>query len=169
MGYRSDVRIVIRGPKELMLREFASLRVTGDDTMRAALDEWVVMEDKPIVYRPIPTEEATIKIDAAVAVLGKGGVDWKWYPDYADVRAHESVWSHFQGLYDGDKGDNNLELDPGLLDGAFVRIGEDDNDIETRHFGDDGYDLAAAQRYIVCEYDDLDRADLRPRLVPSSA
>ena len=45
MGYRSDVRMVIQGPKELILTGFAALALTGDSVMQEALKEWDLKED----------------------------------------------------------------------------------------------------------------------------
>ena len=36
MGYRSDVRMVIQGPKELILAGFAALALIGDQVMQEA-------------------------------------------------------------------------------------------------------------------------------------
>lgn len=133
MGYRSEVRMVIHGPKEVILREFANLRLTGDKVMQEALDEWRVMETAPIVYRSgegVPNQV----FPAAAAILGKGGTSWKWYVSYPDVQAHEHVFRHFQDLYNEHDTD---EHPASFLNGAFVRIGEDDNDIETTYFGGD--------------------------------
>jgi hypothetical protein len=48
--------------------------------------------------------------------------DVKWYASYEDVAIHERLWEA-------------LDQD-GAFTGAFVRFGEDDNDIEYRTFGD---------------------------------
>ncbi len=45
MGYRSDVRMVIHGPKEIILTGFGALLLTGDQTMREATEEWRIMDD----------------------------------------------------------------------------------------------------------------------------
>lgn len=39
MGYRSDVRMVIQEPKELILTGFGALNLTGDATMLKATEE----------------------------------------------------------------------------------------------------------------------------------
>jgi hypothetical protein len=161
MGYSSDVRMVIRGPKEVILREFAGLRLQGDSAMQEALDEWWVMSTATLHLRDGNTA------DAAVAILGKGGTNWKWYESYSNVQAHSEVFRHFSELYDNNERDATaLES---YLEGAFVRIGENDDDIKTDYFGDSGYDLARPVRSIECFYDDLDSPELRPRLSTSEA
>ena len=160
MGYRSDVRMVIRGPKDLILREFANLRLIGNKCTQEVLDEWHVMECDAIKYRSDPSNDTVQEIPAAVAILGQGGTEWKWYKGYEDVRAHNAVYNHFQWLH-SDSEDDSAES---FLDGAFVRIGKENNDIEFDHFGEGGYELAGPARSIVCPYDDISKPDLRPRL-----
>lgn len=147
MGYTSDVRVVITGPKEAILNEFATLRLTGDEHMHEALDEWRIMENGG---------------DNAVAILGQGGVNWKWYASYPVVQAHEKIWGHFCDVHD----ETDSDAPTTQFSGAFVRIGEDDNDTETRYLGD-GYDLAYPRHLISCDYDDYDKPDIRPRLQKS--
>jgi hypothetical protein len=149
MGYRSDVRMVIHGPKELILHVFADLRLRGDEDMVIALDEWKVMATKG---------------GDAVAILGQGGVDWKWYDSYPDVIAHKEIFATFEQVhYDG------TQAGTATLIGMFTRVGEDTGDVETQHFGNDPYDLAYPTQHIVCEFDNYDRPDLRPRLLSTAA
>ena len=142
MGYRSDVYMCITGPKDTILAGVATLRIGGDQVMHAALDEWNVVESA----RP----------DCAVMVLGGTGTHWKWYEDYPDVRAHNTIFEHFAELSEDDE----------QLHGIFIRIGEDDDDVESRDFNA-GYELGRVVR-------DIDRAyngfgtDLRPRLASPS-
>lgn len=165
MGYSSNVRMVIRGPQEVLLREFATLRLNGNDIMKAALDEWVVMGSEPIAFMATPTDSKLTHIDAAVAILGKGGVDWKWYDNYPDVQAHTRVYRHFEELYS----ECDAISPEVFLCGAFVRIGENNDDVHSEDFGEEGCDLARPVRSIECFYDDIDKPDLRPRLTSSAA
>lgn len=150
MGYRSDVRMVIRGPEEVILREFANLRLLGDNVMQGALDEWHVVD----INGPAQASRY------ALAILGEGGTNWKWYSDYPDVQAHTRVFEHFRKLHE-DAEPKSLEE---ILDGAFVRLGEDTCDIDEEYFGESPYDLARPVRSIECSYDITGRPDLRPRL-----
>ena len=151
MGYRSDVRMVIQGPKELILAGFAALALTGDSVMQEALKEWDLKEDGVQVTVGEPDTPL------AVAILGRGGANWKWYDDYGDVRAHIAIFDHFRQLYD----DFPNELPYLWLTGAFARIGEDNNDIETDYWGNDPYELLSIQRSIDCPYDSVEGLDLR--------
>lgn len=143
MGYRSDVYMCITGPKDTILAGIAALRIEGDQVMHAALDEWSCTQ-----CREFP--------DRAVLVLGGQGTDWKWYDDYPDVRAHNTIFEYFA----------ELSEDNEQLHGIFLRIGEDDDDIESREFNE-GYELGRVVRGI-------DRShfghgpDLRPRLADPS-
>ena len=51
------------------------------------------------------------------------GSDWKWYPDYDEVKAWDELWNQMQNV-DG-------------ISGYFCRVGEEIDDIETHEFGDD--------------------------------
>ena len=51
------------------------------------------------------------------------GSDWKWYPDYDEVKAWDELWVQMQ----------NVEG----ISGYFCRVGEEIDDIETHEFGDD--------------------------------
>ena len=51
------------------------------------------------------------------------GNDWKWYPDYDDVKAWNELWEQMQSI-EG-------------ISGYFVRVGEENDDIEEMQFGDD--------------------------------
>lgn len=142
MGYRSDVYMCITGPKDTILAGIATLRIEGDADMHAALDEWKVV--------------AAAEPSEAAMVLGGQGTDWKWYDDFPDVHAHNTIFNHFAEL----AGDDTQ------LHGVFVRIGEEDDDIESREFNE-GYDLGAPRRSIFREYDGSG-PDLRSRLANSS-
>ena len=146
MGYRSDVRMVIQGPKELILTGFAALALTGDSVMQEALKEWDLREGGIQVTVGEPDTPL------AVAILGRGGTNWKWY-----VQAHTVIFNHFRQLYD----DFPNELPYLRLTGTFARIGEDTDDIETDYWGNDPYELLSIRRSIDCPYDSTVGADLR--------
>lgn len=154
MGYRSNVRMVIHGPKETILAGFGALALTGDAVMHDALKEWSVTEDG--VQKTVGEPDVPL----AVAILGKGGTDWKWYESYGDVQAHTQIFRYFEELY----GNFPNERPYNLLEGAFARIGEDDNDIVTEFWGYDPYDLLSVQRTIDCPYDSSEKPDLRESL-----
>ena len=146
--------MVIHGPKELILAGFGALNLTGDTAMHDATKEWLIMEDG--VQKTVGEPD----IPLAVAILGQDGTYWKWYEGCEDVVAHKRIYSHFEELHD-----NFLNERPyNLLSGAFVRIGEDDDDIETSYWGYNPYDLLSVQQMIDCPYDNKRGADLRESL-----
>lgn len=133
MGYRSDVAYRITGPTDIMMREVALFLLKGDI---------------PGVKEAL--EECTINKHGEGAILGFDTYG-KWYDGYKEVDSHEAIWDRFDAL----KNDG--------FSGAFIRIGEDEADIETRYFGDDPYDLITLQRsYDAVHLDE--EADLRSTL-----
>lgn len=134
MGYCSDVCMAIRAPKEWLIAEVATMRLAGDEARQQALDELTLIEDGN---------------NKDFAVLYLHG-NCKWYAGYPDVAAIEAVWEHFIEVLElGENPDGaGLEDPRRSIDMAFVRIGEDDNDVETRYHGSDHYDLVCLNRSV---------------------
>lgn len=61
--------------------------------------------------------------------------DWKWYDRFDVVIQTEALWHHF----------NELGANDSSLHGAFIRIGEETDDIDEQHFND-GWNLASVHR-----------------------
>jgi hypothetical protein len=51
------------------------------------------------------------------------GSEFKWYPDYEDVKAWHDMWNQMQDI-EG-------------ISGYFCRVGEESDDVATEEFGDD--------------------------------
>ena len=153
MGYYSDVCMAIRAPKEWLIAEVATLRLTGDKARQQALDELTLIEDNN-------------NKDFAILYLHD---NCKWYTGYPDVAAIEAVWSHFVEAFELSGSPDNAGVeDPRRdIDMAFVRIGEDYDDVETRYDGSDPYDLVCLSRSIDVSFD-LGAKDIRPRLNPTA-
>ena len=151
MGYCSDVCMAVRAPKEWLIAEVAMLRLIGDGARQQALDELTLIEDDK---------------DFAVLYLHD---NCKWYAGYPDVAAIEAVWDHFiEALELGENPDGAGLEDPRRnIDAAFIRIGEENNDIETRYHGSDPYDLVCLSRSVEVSFD-LEAEDIRPRLNPTA-
>jgi len=122
--------MIISGPKDELLAAFASFALEG--VQKEWLDEFIIADDGP---------------GSAVAILGYGGTSWKWYDDYEDVQAYKRIWSYFEGRDD-------------VFSGAFIRVGEDFEDVE-RHYFNYGSELAWTSSQIVSEYDDHKLIDIR--------
>jgi len=153
MGYYSDVCMAIRAPKEWLLAELATLRLTGDEARKQALDELTLIEDNR---------------NKDFAILFLHG-NCKWYAGYPDVAALEAVWGHFvEALELGEGPDSTGPEDPRRdIDAAFVRISEEYSDVESRYHGSDPYDLAFPSCSIEISFN-RDAKDIRPRLNPAA-
>lgn len=104
MGYRSQVSYVIRFETHAKRDEYVALVLAKNDPhLTKALGQCYVPTsneqlDDPIIYFNV--------------------TDWKWYPDYPEVKAHTTLytWAH--------------ELYPDECDYRFIRIGENADDID---------------------------------------
>lgn len=146
--------MVIHGPKETILAGFGALALTGDAVMHDALKEWSVTEDG--VQKTVGEPDVPL----AVAILGQGGTDWKWYEGYEWVEAHKKIFAYFQELYENFPDERSYNL----LGGAFARIGEDVDDTVAEFWGYDSYELLSVQQTIDCPYDSSEKPDLRESL-----
>lgn len=153
MGYYSEICMAVRAPKEWLIAEVATLRLAGDEACQQALDELTLIEDNN-------------NKDFAILYLHD---NCKWYDGYPDVAAIMAVWDHFIEAFElGENPDGAGLEDPRRdIDMAFVRVGEDYNDVETRYDGSDPYDLVCLSRSIDVSFD-LGAKDIRPRLNPTA-
>jgi hypothetical protein len=104
MGYRSAVSYVIRFETHAKRDEYVALVLAKNDPdLTKALGQ---------CYVPSPNEQ----LDDPVIYFNV--VDWKWYSEYPEVKAHTTLyeWAH--------------ELYPDACDYRFVRVGENPDDIE---------------------------------------
>ena len=131
MGYRSEVRSVIYGTQE-QLDTFIT-------THQLILNTQILNEFKQHLTR------YTIEMDfynsetkefekRTLSVLDLYGSSWKWYESYSDVQAWEKLLkdAEEQGLHT-----------------QFVRIGEEEGDIENRQIGDDFYQILSTHTSII--------------------
>jgi hypothetical protein len=68
--------------------------------------------------------------------------DIKWYPDYADVKAHEQLWELAREFNE----DNNTIV------GQMFIVGEEADDINQRAFGELEDDYIRLNREITCDW-----------------
>lgn len=111
MGYRSDVYIVVAFANADDLKEVVAVYTIDPRVQKHnLLEQWDVREDNILYYH---------------------GDYVKWYDDYEDVQGVEHM------LHLADKFHEERDM---AVAYRFIRIGEDDNDTETRdeHGGDDG-------------------------------
>lgn len=74
------------------------------------------------------------------------GNDVKWYENYEDVKALTALYEMFKGIGQVDESGGQT------YQGAFVRIGEEDDDTVSEYFGDEGYDLEQLCRSVDSAY-----------------
>jgi len=113
MGYRSQVVALIypeRGSDD-MVAKYEQLKVLMATTFKEVTDEYV---------------GSCMEWMEADRVLKFTMDDVKWYDGYPDVQMFEKMMSAFDGADDGIAGYCT----------EFVRIGEDTEDVEERHTGD---------------------------------
>ena len=68
--------------------------------------------------------------------------DIKWYPDYADVKAHHELWKLAFDFHN----DNETIV------GQYIEIGENEDDITKKEFGDLDDDYIGLRREITCDW-----------------
>lgn len=108
MGYRSNGLWVIEGPVDKVIAAWAAIKLTLP----------------PPATNSASFNDFDIYKSSGVGYIRFEYEGWKWYSDYEDVKWYESIWD---ALRDGQWG----------LNGARVRIGEEDDDIERDAFGSD--------------------------------
>jgi hypothetical protein len=113
MGYRSDGIWIIKGPAALVATALAMAKLEIPE---------------------LPNTDAGWK-DFKAYTDGKYGFirfsynSWKWYDSYPDIQWYESIWNWFSNKADTEEFT--------FLMGKRIRIGEENEDVETRRFGDD--------------------------------
>lgn len=122
MGYRNQVAFAVCGKKEDVIPVLMTLRLEGSAATKKALDELSASEYEGWLTLSFYEESV------------------KWYDSYDDVNALKAIYEKFK--------DEENSNERRLFDGAFVRIGEDDNDIETDYWGDGPYSLVSLVRTI---------------------
>ena len=127
MGYCSQVSFTITGPRDEVMAKLVAYRMT------------------------VPNAEEAIAecrfIDAPPNLVIRFHADnTKWYESYEDVIALTALYDMFEESIDE-------ECTTHKFNTAFVRIGDDDADIETRYVGDDAYDLESVCRTIDSAYE----------------
>jgi hypothetical protein len=142
MGYRSHIIFVVKGEKQAVINGLAAFRLANAFT-KDQLDALAEVQQ-------IDSEACCINEDKTVTttpilILKFEGQDQKWYDDYPEVQALLKLYGYFEDYVA--EGDEEV-----YFEGAFGRIGEEDNDTESRSFGDEGYDLVRISRNMECAY-----------------
>lgn len=113
MGYYSEVAYVIEFKDKEQKETFINLqKVKADDTINTALRELMNITDND-------NNKLAFHIDSC-----------KWYDDFIDVKAHHRLMEEAEELFPDD------------VNWLFVRIGEQDDDMEQETGGENAWDLS---------------------------
>ena len=116
MGYRSQVRCLIYGTKDNLDAYITEASLITESTVFREFKESLTRYTTKVYYSRLNGPEEEI-----IQVLDLYCDDWEWYESYPDVQA----WMKFM--------EESAEAD---LQYEFVRVGENDNDIE-RHYSEE--------------------------------
>lgn len=116
MGYRSEVSSIIYAKKDIMDK----FKVDNSDSIKELETHFENNYDEGLSYQSNPDYDI-------IFLRGNG---WKWYETYTDVKA----WNNLM----------NLAIDKGLSV-EFIRIGEDEADIEVKYINDSECYLSAVR------------------------
>lgn len=138
MGYRSDVAFSIRGKKDDVIAHLTAFRIAGGVHEKTAISACRYTEDREVLV--ISFEEQSTK----------------WYESYPEVGAIRALFDWF-----ADDEDERFDC-------AFMRIGEEDDDVETLYRGDDPYSLVRVVRTYEMEHLPQDGVKLEEILCAAS-
>lgn len=133
MGYRSDVAYTIRFKTEEAYRLFILEAKAKPETAGC-------FRNDEAHYDEAECDDKRLRIDFRAN-------DVKWYPSYSDVMMHTALLMQADS-WCGEDEEKSLDRSGYRLGYAFVRVGEDDNDIETKYGGDSAYDWLYVSRTI---------------------
>ena len=120
MGYRSQVAGCISVDREERHDEHGKSYSYYDKAKFKEMIGFIKLSRFWELWNSKPDSESFGWKDGAFILYGS---DWKWYPDYDDVKAWDELWESMQKV-EG-------------ISGYFCRVGEEQNDIEEMEFGDD--------------------------------
>jgi hypothetical protein len=106
MGYRSQVESIIYGEAEKIDLFLVKHKILDSPVFEHFKDDLTVAD-----------RDSTSELELPQKGIILSGQDWKWYDSYSDVKAWEAL------LLDAEAFELNYE---------FVRIGEEEDDVERR-------------------------------------
>ena len=133
MGYRSDVAYTIRF-------------VDDHDTNNEQSFYTFLLEAKANPKCQIALSE--VEIDHKKQMFFFTANDVKWYDNYPDVMSHMAL-VHLAEDWSCQVSEGKLHCKIGV---AFVRVGEESNDIEERFSGDYGYHWVQISRQVITDW-----------------
>lgn len=125
MGYRSEVMMVIQGKK---------------------LEEVMALMDAAGLYLDDHWGDQEYGFVGDTFIFHAEDVKWYTTSNFAEVDMIERMWEFARDIE---------EQWPDSLDGRFIRIGENNDDVEDQFFGNDPWDLGCVERRIEMPYASL--------------
>lgn len=125
MGYRSEVTMVIQGP---------------------ALKEVMALMDAAGLYIDDQWDESEYGFDDDTFIFQTTDVKWYTMSNFAEVDMIERMWKFARDI---------AEERPDQIDGRFMRLGESEDDVEDKFFGNDPWELGRLIRQVDTPYTSL--------------
>jgi len=150
MGYRSEVAIGVRMNPDL---------VSGHEKIETSPEMFWKMfvsecrSKHPTVFKNY-NGGLNMKVIDDKYTLRMHEREVKWYPDYDEVKAFESIIPIAE--------DYNDQYESDIFDCAFVRIGEESDDVECRYVGS-GWELYDAYISVAGDLIDEEKDDEREK------
>lgn len=125
MGYRSEVTMVIQGP---------------------ALKEVMALMDAAGLYLDDQWDESEYGFDDDTFIFQATDVKWYTMSNFAEVDMIERMWKFASDI---------AEERPDQIDGRFMRLGESEDDVEDKWFGNEPWELGRLIRQVDTPYTSL--------------
>ena len=147
MGYRSEVGYVIAFQNNIDWTDEASDKdktMTGRDVFNTFLAEAKSHPETKQCFEDIDAD--TYEVNEVEMYIKGHWSDVKWYDDYDDVKCHHKLMEMASEYINSQRDNTNIKFT--TISYGFVRIGEENDDIETEYDGDEGWDLVYPVRKI---------------------
>lgn len=145
MGYRSDVGYKIKFDKDVPWAKdipVSDALPTSKDLFNLFVAEAKAKDETKLCF---DDDDGAFEIDENNLFIKFYAEAVKWYDDYADVQCHEALLELADEWITQQVEDKRLE--GSCIRWGFVRIGEENDDIDERH-NNDGYELVYLTRGI---------------------
>jgi len=158
MGYRSEVAYTIRF---ITASQVASGEKQGDaeeadlakcrESFYTFIAEAKMKEETRLCFDDLVGSDSKSKvegmrIDEENLQINFYAESWKWYPEYAEVKAHESLFRLAEEWTDDEDNPNPY------IGAVFIRLGENADDVDEMRIGTGDWDWAYPSRQIVTDW-----------------
>jgi hypothetical protein len=124
MGYRSTVAYTIRFTP---IPDNNVDSPTEEEVHQCKASFYCFLAEAKVKHPSCFSEEFGVDVDEANFALNFLAEDVKWYEDYEDVKAHTALQDLSKAWVD---------MENKYIGGIFIRVGEEDDDLETDSTGD---------------------------------